>query len=101
MLYEVITLAEAGQHDRDLGLRNAGAGVLDRDVLAATGGPADLDGDGAAGRGELHRVGEQVGEYLDQALAVSLDDETVGVHARREDQPPLGRRVFDERDGVS
>ena len=43
-------LAEGRQHDRDFVGRDAGAVVLDRNVLAAAGGPADAHQNLAAGR---------------------------------------------------
>ena len=53
-------LAEGRQDDGDLFFRNAGAVVLDRDVLTAAGRPADLDMDLATLRREFDGIGEKV-----------------------------------------
>src|SRR6266851_5482265 len=54
------SLAERRQHDGDFFLRNAGPRVAHADVLAARGGPADLDPDLAGLRRELDRIGKKI-----------------------------------------
>ena len=66
-------LAERSQHDRDFILGDAGAGVLDAEILPARGGPADLEPDLAALRGELDRVGQQVEHDLARGALVAPD----------------------------
>src|SRR5690606_14593008 len=63
------SLPEGGERDRDFLRRDAGAVVLDRDVLPAAGRPADADPDLAAARRELHRVRQQIeGDLADGAF---------------------------------
>src|SRR6185312_16274449 len=66
-------LAERGQHDRDLVLGDAGAGVFHAQILAARGGPADLEPDLAALGGELDRIGQQVEHDLAYRALVAPD----------------------------
>src|ERR1700682_4558393 len=69
----VASLTERRQHDGDFFLRNAGPGVAHADVLAARGGPADLDPDLAALRRELDRVREKVETDLTDRSLVGPD----------------------------
>ena len=69
-------LAEGRQHDFQLVLGDARPIVLDRDVLAAAGRPADADAHFAAARRELDGVGQEVERDLAQRPFV-------GQHARQ------------------
>jgi hypothetical protein len=63
-------LAEALQHARDLVLRDAGARVLGAEELTSGRGASDLQRDGAAGRGELNGVRQEVETDLPQRTLV-------------------------------
>ena len=65
-------LAEGRQHDRDLVGRNAGPVVAHRQILAAARRPAGAHADLAAGRRELHGVGQKVERDLPHRAFVGV-----------------------------
>ena len=66
-------LAERGQHDRDFVFRDPRAGVLDAEILSAGCGPARLEPNLAALRGELDGVRQQVKHDLARRALIAPD----------------------------
>src|SRR5262249_56275077 len=75
------SLAERSEHDRDLLLRNAGPVVLDAHVLAARGGPSDLEPDLAALRRELDGVGQEIETNLPHRTLVAPQPQQLRLEA--------------------
>src|SRR5579863_3255874 len=65
------TLTERSKHDRDFVLGDAGAGVLDAEILPARSGPAYLQPDLAARRGEFDGVRQQIEHDLPYRALIS------------------------------
>ncbi len=89
-----ITLIEAVEDVRELIARDAGARVRDNDFgRILRDGAADADGDGAAARRELERVGEQVVDDLLDHLAIEIQrDALAAVFPAQLDALLFGRR---------
>src|SRR4029453_4759294 len=66
-------LAERSQHDWNFLFGDAGTIVLDAQILPAGSGPAHLEPDIAALRGELDRVGQQIEHDLAGRAFVAPD----------------------------
>ena len=78
------TAAEGRHHDRDLGFGDPRSRVVDRDILAALRGPARFQRHGAALRGELDGVRQEVQHHLPDGAFVGPDGRQIGLDRFRD-----------------